>query len=205
MAYNLEGQRMKDAKTLIGVVQRSVHLEKIMRGPSPLSAGERELIAAYVSKMNGSRFCFQSHAACASKLMDSAIVHAVLNEDDDSLLSEKMRLLLAVAENVRTLDRHVIYIGIEEAIARAKKFGASEEEIENTVLIASFFCMLNRYVDSLGATFKPGEAVTMGESLARYGYHMSFHKLIMEVFPKLLKSWRMRKVDTALSATGGVI
>jgi AhpD family alkylhydroperoxidase len=37
----------------------------LLRGESPLSQAERELIAAYVSKLNDTMFCMMSHAAAA--------------------------------------------------------------------------------------------------------------------------------------------
>ena len=43
--------------------------EVLLRGPSPLSSAERELIAAYVSHRNGCMFCMNSHAAAARHLL----------------------------------------------------------------------------------------------------------------------------------------
>ncbi len=40
----------------------------LLRGPSPLSEAERELIAAYVSHRNECMFCRNSHAAAARYL-----------------------------------------------------------------------------------------------------------------------------------------
>jgi len=37
----------------------------ILRGASPLTVGERELLAAYVSGLNACRFCFGAHSAIA--------------------------------------------------------------------------------------------------------------------------------------------
>jgi AhpD family alkylhydroperoxidase len=58
--------------------------ERLMRGPSPFTPGERELIAAYVSGLNGWRFCFNVHsrAACGLGIEergwdDTALVHAI--------------------------------------------------------------------------------------------------------------------------------
>ena len=39
--------------------------EAIMRGPSVFSPGERELIAAYVSVLNGCEYCRSSHTSVA--------------------------------------------------------------------------------------------------------------------------------------------
>ena len=40
--------------------------EEVMRGPSPLSPGLRELIGAYFSKKNQYAFCSHAHAAAAA-------------------------------------------------------------------------------------------------------------------------------------------
>jgi len=37
-----------------------------------------------------------------------------------------------------------------EDVERARKLGATDKEIHDTVLIAAAFCMFNRYVDGLG-------------------------------------------------------
>jgi AhpD family alkylhydroperoxidase len=39
--------------------------ETLLRGESPLTSGERELIAAYVSHLNNCHFCHTSHASAA--------------------------------------------------------------------------------------------------------------------------------------------
>lgn len=43
--------------------------EVLLRGESPLTRGERELIAAYVSEQNDCEFCAASHGACAAVLL----------------------------------------------------------------------------------------------------------------------------------------
>lgn len=42
----------------------------LLRRPSSLSIGERELIAAFVSKLNGTIFCYGSHSEAARQFMD---------------------------------------------------------------------------------------------------------------------------------------
>jgi AhpD family alkylhydroperoxidase len=60
--------------------------ERLMRGPSPFSASERELIAAYVSGLNSCRFCFGVHSRVAEGFgmdgrvftaFDAGLVHAI--------------------------------------------------------------------------------------------------------------------------------
>ena len=54
----------------------------LLRGESPLTAAERELIAAYVSYRNECMFCMSSHAAAARCLYgnDAIIVDDVLKD-----------------------------------------------------------------------------------------------------------------------------
>ena len=42
--------------------------EALLRGPSPFTAAERELIAAYVSGLNRCRYCHGVHTATAERL-----------------------------------------------------------------------------------------------------------------------------------------
>jgi hypothetical protein len=66
-----------------------------------------------------------------------------------------------------------------ENIERARREGASDKEIHDTVLIAAVFCMCNRYVDGL-ATWAPTDPERYRESgkrIAREGYVRSTDKL----------------------------
>jgi uncharacterized peroxidase-related enzyme len=123
--------------------------EVLLRGPSPLSSAERELIATWVSKRNQCTFCANTHAAVARSLYGDAcgVVDRVLEDADTAPLGEKMQALLAIADRVREDGR---LVG-EGDVARARAAGADDRTIHDTVLIAAAFCMFNRYVDGLGA------------------------------------------------------
>jgi uncharacterized peroxidase-related enzyme len=144
--------------------------EVLLRGPSTLTSGEREIIAASVSYWNKCHFCHTSHAAAAAAHLQSGIgliddIKAGLPNTD---VSEKLRALLHVAHQVQRSGKEVT----EEDIAHARDSGATDQEIHDTVLIAAAFCMFNRYVDGLGTWApEPNEAYTeMGERMAHKGY-----------------------------------
>lgn len=126
--------------------------EILMRGESPLSVGERELIAAYVSYRNECNFCTGTHSAIARKLLQdkSPVVDAVKQDIETADLSDKMKALLKIAGKVQ-VGGHLVK---PEDIEAARKHGASDRELHDTVLIAAAFCMFNRYVDGL-ATIAP--------------------------------------------------
>jgi uncharacterized peroxidase-related enzyme len=141
----------------------------VLRRPSTLTAAERELIATYVSTLNGCEFCAGTHAATARHLLgpDAGVVEQVRADPASAPVSEKMRALLAVAARVQRGGR--VDDGAEVEAARAQ--GATDREIHDTVLIAAAFCMYNRYVDGL-ATLIPGydEMDGIGAMLAAQGY-----------------------------------
>jgi uncharacterized peroxidase-related enzyme len=146
--------------------------EVLLRGPSPLSSAERELIAAYVSHRNGCMFCMNSHAAAARCLFgeQKVIVDELLHEKNARLLSEKMKALLLIAGKVQVSGKSVTTDDIEAA----RKAGAGDTDIHDTVLIAASFSMFNRYVDGLAAYTPTGEAAyeEMGKRMSSRGYHI---------------------------------
>ncbi|MBO4207472.1 peroxidase-related enzyme [Micromonospora echinofusca] len=123
-------------------------VEVLMRGPHPLSEGERELIATYVSGLNECRFCRTAHAALAAARLDegATLVEQVLTDPDTAPIPAKLRSLLRIAAAVQRSGREVT----AELVADARAAGASDLEIHDTVLISAVFCMANRYVDGLG-------------------------------------------------------
>lgn len=142
----------------------------LLRGESPLSEAERELIAAYVSHRNDCMFCMSSHAAAARCLYGDQknTVDEVLADMQQSDISDKLKSLLHIAGKVQILGREVT----PEDIEAAKILGATDREIHDTVLIAATFCMFNRYVDGL-ASLTPTEPevyAEMGQRLAEKGY-----------------------------------
>ncbi|MBX3248514.1 MAG: carboxymuconolactone decarboxylase family protein [Myxococcales bacterium] len=144
--------------------------EALLRGPSSLSRGERELIAAFVSSRNGCRFCCDSHAAFAAHQLDGGyeVVEAALEAPDTAPVSNQLRHLLAIAAEVQRSGREVR----PETIEAARVAGADDVAIHDTVLIAAAFCMFNRYVDGLATTPAPDRAAydQMAELITTAGY-----------------------------------
>lgn len=122
--------------------------EVLLRAPNSLPAGERELIAAYVSGLNECRFCRDSHSAFAAAQLDEgmSLVQQVRADLDTAPVSEKLRALLRIAGAARESGLNVTI----DLVDGARAHGATDVEIHDTVLIAAAFSMFNRYVDGLG-------------------------------------------------------
>jgi uncharacterized peroxidase-related enzyme len=127
-------------------------VDVLLRGPSTLSPGERELIATYVSARNDCTYCQTIHGAIAAYHLagNEELVQRVKLDFEQAGISEKLKALLAIAGKVQLGGKNVT----SEDIARARGLGATDLEIHDTVLIAALFCMCNRYVDGL-ATWTP--------------------------------------------------
>ncbi len=141
----------------------------LLHQPNSLTAGERELIATYVSARNDCHFCQASHgAAAACHLGDESVVEKVKANFRDAPVSDKLKALLVIAGKVQKDGKLVTGADVDAA----RSLGATDLEIHDTVLIAAAFCMYNRYVDGLG-TLQPQNPemyAQMGKRLADQGY-----------------------------------
>src|ERR1700744_3336121 len=134
--------RPETAAPLNALVQTMLH------NPHPtLSAGEREMIAAYVSRLNHCHYCSNIHGAIARhQLCDEAtLMEQVFINPETADIGSKMKALLKIAAKVQTGGKNVS----TEDVELARNEGATDIEIHDTVLIAAAFCMYNRYVDGL--------------------------------------------------------
>jgi uncharacterized peroxidase-related enzyme len=142
----------------------------LLHEPSTLTPGERELIATYVSSQNDCYFCQTSHGAAAAAHLgqNSELVDKVKRDFLQSPVSNKLKALLTIAGQVQKGGKNVTAASVENA----RREGATDLEIHDTILTAAAFCMYNRYVDGL-ATWQPQDPAmyaSMGEHLATHGY-----------------------------------
>lgn len=145
-------------------------VEILLVQDSPLTRGEREIIASYVSYLNECKFCCTIHSAIAVELLngDAKLLQAVKDDYRTAPISEKLKALLAVAAKVQKDARTVT----DQDVQNARDLGATDIEIHDAVLIAAAFCMYNRYVDGLRA-FTPDDPKMYEERaklIAQIGY-----------------------------------
>ncbi len=142
----------------------------LLRGPSSLTEGERELIATIVSHRNECKFCVSAHAAIAEVLLgDAETAQKVRTDINTAPVSDKMKALLTIAAQTQESGLAVTAASIDNA----KAAGATDIEIHDTVLIAALFCLYNRYVDGL-ATVTPTDPAFyngLAERLKNHGYN----------------------------------
>jgi uncharacterized peroxidase-related enzyme len=121
----------------------------LLRSNEGLSMADRELIATYVSHLNDCFYCQHSHGAIVTCYLNdnNELVDEVIKDLDHAPVSDKLRALLSIAGSVQKGGKNVT----TEQVEAAKKFGATDKDIHDTVLVAAAFCMFNRYVDGLAS------------------------------------------------------
>ena len=138
-----------------------------MRGPSTWSVGDRELMAAFVSKMNACAFCIGAHTATASLAYhDEAKVAAVLSDLETAPIEEPLRATLRLLGKLT--GEHAVTADDMRAVLAA---GVSREQIEDALAVCCAFNTTDRRPDAFGF-FVPGlKAFDAGARfLLRRGY-----------------------------------
>jgi len=147
--------------------------QALLTGPNTLTPAEREMIATYVSSQNDCFYCQSCHGSTAAQHLggkdaDYEFIAEMKRNFEDTNLSPKMKALLNIAGHVQQGGKSVTTSDVE----RARREGATDKEIHDTVLIAAAFCMFNRYVDGL-ATWQPTDPAIyreIGQQTSKQGY-----------------------------------
>lgn len=127
-----------------------VYHDLLLRGESPLSVGERELIAAYVSGLNACAFCYGAHKLFAELFgFDPDITEQMVADLDQAPIDEKLKPLLRYVGKLRTLPAR-----LTEADARAVyDAGWSEQALFDAVQVAALFNYMNRIIEGTGVSY----------------------------------------------------
>ena len=141
--------------------------EVLLRGPSPFSEAERELIAAYVSGLNACRYCYGVHTATAERLGGPAgAVAAALEDLASAPIDVRMQPVLAYAGKLTASAR-----GVTAADARAiLDAGWDATALYHTVAVTALFNFMNRLVEGSGIELDPAYVKPAAERLADHGY-----------------------------------
>jgi uncharacterized peroxidase-related enzyme len=124
----------------------------LLRGDSPLSVAERELIAAYVSGLNACGFCLGAHTIIAEAFgVPSTLVTQLIENPDTAPVDDELRPLLRYAEkltrapaSLRATDREAVFAA-----------GWSERALHDAVSICALFNFMNRLVEGMGVVTSP--------------------------------------------------
>lgn len=141
--------------------------QEAMRGRSTWSVGDRELMAAYVSKVNDCPFCVGAHTATAARAyQDEETVAAVLADLDSAPIEEGLRATLwmlgkLTSEGTLSADdmRAVLSTGV------------SHQQIEDALAVSFAFNTTDRLANAFAFTVLSQEGFEAGAKyLLKRGY-----------------------------------
>lgn len=126
-----------------------------MHRPSPLSRVERELVGAWVSRLNGCAYCLQHHSAGLERLLRGqrqALVRQLREGDEDlealaPLLELRERAMLAYATKLTRTPSLVT----AEDVQQLRSAGLDDRAVLDLAQVVAYFCYANRIVLGLGA------------------------------------------------------
>ena len=116
-----------------------------MRGPSPWSVTERELMACMVAKWNACAFCVGAHGSTAAKEMQRAAVDEVIFDFHAAPISERLKAALEFLE-VMTLRPNDLTAEHAKAALNA---GLSAGALMDAIAVGALFNIITRYADAL--------------------------------------------------------
>jgi uncharacterized peroxidase-related enzyme len=141
--------------------------ELVMRGPSPFTVAERELIAAYVSGVNACTYCHGVHTATAEAFgVPAGLLAAALADLETAGVADRMKPVLRYVGKLTSAPAKVT--AADAAAVRAA--GWDERALYDAVLVCALFNFMNRLVDGLGIRAGSGYFATSAARLRQRGY-----------------------------------
>ncbi|HEV2781212.1 MAG TPA: carboxymuconolactone decarboxylase family protein [Actinophytocola sp.] len=141
--------------------------ELVLRGPSPFTVAERELIAAYVSGVNSCDYCHGVHTVTAEACgVAVGAVPAAVADLDSAPVSEKLKPVLRYVGKLTRSPSSVSKLDAEAVFAA----GWDERALYHAVLVCALFNFMNRVVEGLGIKADDDYYAMSGKRLNDIGY-----------------------------------
>jgi uncharacterized peroxidase-related enzyme len=141
--------------------------EAAMRGPSPFTQGQRELIAAYVSGLNACVYCHGTHVGVAVACgVAPDLIEALLADIETAPLEAKMKPILRYARKLTLSPAQVA----EADAAQVYDAGWGDDALYSTALVTALFNFYNRLVDGVGLSLREDYVPEAAARLSTKGY-----------------------------------
>ena len=126
----------------------------VMRGDSPLSIAERELIAAYVSGLNACDFCHGAHKVHAKAFgIEINVIDALMDDVETANVDDALKPLLRYAGKLTTTPSRMT----EADAQTVYDAGWSEEALFDAIQVCGLFNLMNRVLEGTGITEFPAD------------------------------------------------
>jgi uncharacterized peroxidase-related enzyme len=141
--------------------------QSLLRGDSPLTAAQHELVAAYVSGLNACHYCYGVHSETAKAFgLPEGVLDALLTDLDAAPVEPNMRPILAYAKKLTLTPARMSQDDANAVFAA----GWDERGLHDAILTVCLFNFMNRLLEGHGCEGDPGVFVTRGKALMDEGY-----------------------------------
>jgi uncharacterized peroxidase-related enzyme len=141
--------------------------EALLRGDSPFTVAQREMMAAYVSGINACEYCYGAHTASSKQfgVSEQLIVDLVANVDATEIEPE----IKPVLQYLRKLTLTPTQLTQADADA-VLDAGWDERALYDAVLVGCLYNFMNRYTDGLGLSVVPEQFDAEGKMIKEMSY-----------------------------------
>lgn len=141
--------------------------QALLRGESPLTVAQRELIAAFVSATNACSYCAGAHQAVAVQFgVPEALLSALAEDVDGAEIEPAMKPLLRYVRKLTLTPARMTAADADDVLAA----GWSERALYDAVQVCALFNFMNRFVDGLGIEAVEDDFSMEGRMLHDHGY-----------------------------------
>jgi uncharacterized peroxidase-related enzyme len=141
--------------------------EAIMRGPSAFTPGERELMGAYVSRLNSCTYCYSSHSEAAICFgVDPAVFEPLMEGLETAPIDDKMRPVFRFLKKLTETPYRMVQADAD-AVFEA---GWDERALQDAILVCCCYSFMNRLVDGHGLPSDPSLFKARGKRHYEEGY-----------------------------------
>ncbi len=131
----------------VGIAPLLAYHDELLRGESPLSPAQREMIAAFVSGLNGCEFCFGGHQIIAETFgVDPGLLEHCVRDRATAAIEDDFRVLLGYIEKLTRTPAKLT----DADAAAVLDAGWSERALHDAVAVCALFNFMNRLVEGMG-------------------------------------------------------
>ena len=123
------------------------YAQAVMRQKSELSIDDKELIAAYVSALNGCDFCYDMHAYIATQYdISEKKLKSLVENIETADITENKKSIFKYVKKITLTPQKVVQSDINGIM----KAGWKEKTAHDVLHIAALFAAFNRIADGAG-------------------------------------------------------
>ena len=149
--------------------------EQIMRGPSPLSRGDRELLGTFVSALNSCPYCHDVHNEVVKAYgMDAELARQLKNDMETAAIDSRLKPLFALARKTTEGAYRVTQADFDLAYEQ----GWDDDAIHDAITVACLFNFMNRFVLTHGIETDEDYLAGAGPRIRDEGYASSLDQTI---------------------------